>query len=61
MLAGLVVGLAGVLVFMLMTNALAARNWAPLLIVTGLLCSLVFWLVGVWKNQALDKVRRYRA
>jgi molybdate transport system substrate-binding protein len=58
MLAGLVIGAAGVLLFMLVTNVLAARNWAPLLIVTGLLCSFVFWLAGVWKNRALDRVRR---
>ena len=58
MLAGLVLGAVGALLFMLMTNVLAGRNWAPLLIITGLLCALVFWLVGVWKNQALDTIRR---
>jgi len=58
LLAGFVVGVVGVLLLMLTSNVIAARNWAPILIIIGLLCSMVFWVVAVRRNPALDKLRR---
>ena len=52
--AGVVAGGIGVLLFWLATNPLAAGNWAPLLVVAGLLSGLVFWAVGVRGNHLLD-------
>ena len=49
--AGLVAGLIGVALFYLGTNPLAALNWGVSLVLAGLLSSVVFWLVAVWKND----------
>jgi len=51
--AGLVIGIVGAVIFLLTTNPLAALNWSPLLILVGVLSSLVFWVVAVWRNPAL--------
>jgi hypothetical protein len=55
--AGLVIGIIGAGLFLLTTNPLAALNWSPLLIVVGVLSSLVFWAIAVWRNPTLT-VRR---
>lgn len=54
-LAGLGIGLLGALSFWSMTNRLAAQNWAPLLIGTGLVSSVLFWVIGIWRNSRLPK------
>jgi hypothetical protein len=40
----------GALIFTWTTNPIAGRNWAPGLVVLGLLCGLVFWFSAVWRN-----------
>jgi hypothetical protein len=57
-IAGVAVGVLGALLFLVMTNPLAALNWSPLLIGSGLLSSIVFWVVGVWKNGNLTAASR---
>ena len=59
-LGGLAVGAVGALLFLLTTNVLAARNWSPFLIAAGPLSSLIFWLVGVWKNEWLNQEQARR-
>ena len=57
LLAGLAIGIIGAALFLLVTNPLAARNWSPLLAVAGVLSSLVFWAIAVWRNPALTNNR----
>jgi hypothetical protein len=51
LLNGVVIGILGILLFWVITNRLAAINWAPLLIATSVISSLLFWLIGLWKNE----------
>jgi hypothetical protein len=53
---GLGVGFLGALTFLSTTNYLAALNWGPALIVSGVVSSLLFWIVGVWGNGGLTIV-----
>ena len=55
-LVGLGIGLLGVLSFWAMSNQLAAQNWAPLLIGTGIVSSVLFWVIGIWRNGYIQKV-----
>ena len=48
---GLSVGVVGAAVFWLTTNGLAALNWLPVFLIAGLVSSVVFWVVGVWRNN----------
>src|SRR5262245_3044048 len=57
---GLGAGVLGTLIFLATTNPLAARNWAPAFVLTGLVSSLLFWGVGVWRNGGLTIVGRVR-
>ena len=57
-IAGVAIGVVGSLLFLVTTNPLAALNWSPLLIGSGLLSSIVFWVVGVWKNGNLTAASR---
>ena len=57
LVAGLAIGIIGAALFLLVTNPLAARNWAPLLIVAGVLSSVVFWATAVWRNSTLTNSR----
>jgi hypothetical protein len=52
-LFGIGIGSIGALLFLLMTNLEAFLKFAPLHILTGLISSLLFWLVGIWRNQNL--------
>ena len=53
MTAGAAIGAIGCLLFWAATNTLAALNWAPLLLGAGLVSSLLFWFVGLWRNERL--------
>jgi hypothetical protein len=59
--AGLAIGIVGAVIFLVTTNPLAALNSSPLLIVAGVLSSLVFWVIAVWRNAALTVHRAERA
>jgi hypothetical protein len=60
LLAGLAIGIIGAALFLLLTNPLAARNWSPLLIGAGVLSSLVFWAIAIWRNPSLIASRSER-
>jgi hypothetical protein len=51
--AGFVIGTLGALVFLAMTNPQAALNWSPGLIGSGILTSIMFWVIAIWNNGAL--------
>jgi len=53
LLAGLAIGFVGTLAFLVTTHPAAALNWAPGLIGTGVLSSIVFWAVAIWNNDAV--------
>jgi len=50
---GCVIGVIGAFIFFLVTNPLAAMNWAPGLISAGIMSSIVFWVIAIWKNKKL--------
>ena len=54
-LAGVVIGILGALAFLAVTHAQAALNWSPALIGSGLVTSIIFWLVAIWNNRALEE------
>jgi hypothetical protein len=56
LVVGLAIGFLGSLTFLATTNYLAALHWAPLLIVSGLVSSFLFWLVAVFRNGDLTIV-----
>jgi len=49
--AGAAIGGIGALLFLLTTHLEAALNWAPALIGCGLVSSVLFWLVAIWRNR----------
>jgi hypothetical protein len=51
--AGFGIGLLAVALEWSLSHWQAALNLGPLLIGAGVLSSLVFWLVGVWRNSRL--------
>jgi hypothetical protein len=53
MVAGFSLGLVGSLIFLLMTNPKAYLNWLPAFLFAGWSSSVVFWLVGIWRNRNL--------
>ena len=48
---GLSIGAVGAAAFSLTTNGLAALNWLPVFLIAGLVSSMAFWVVGVWRND----------
>jgi putative effector of murein hydrolase len=54
-LAGFAIGAIGALAFLAMTHPEAALNWSPGLIGSGVVTSLVFWFIAVWKNGDLGR------
>ena len=53
MIVGVGIGAIGCLLFWAATNTLAALNWAPLLLGAGLVSSVLFWFVALWRNEGL--------
>jgi hypothetical protein len=53
--SGIGIGALGSLLFLAMTNWLSFLKWSPLLIFVGLVSSLLFWFVAVWKNSGLTR------
>lgn len=54
-IAGVLVGLVGSVVFSLTANfsGLVFLNWSPAMIVAGLMSGMIFWFVGLWRNDNL--------
>ena len=48
---GMAIGALGALLFLLTTHWEAAVNWAPAFFGCGLVSSLLFWVIGVWRNR----------
>jgi hypothetical protein len=48
--AGLCVGLLGAVPWVLENNPKAALNFAPVMMAVGLVSSILFWIIAVWKN-----------
>lgn len=51
-LAGAVVGAVGAILFLLVTNWEAGINWAAALVGCGVISSVLFWLVAIWRSDA---------
>lgn len=54
-ISGIALGLVGCVLFLLLSNTLTAYNVAPLFTLSGLLSGIIFWFVGVWKNDTLTR------
>jgi len=54
--AGLAVGLVGALLFLLMTNPLAALHSLPAFVLAGTFSSTLFWVVAVWNNKVVGEL-----
>jgi hypothetical protein len=54
--SGLAIGVAGTLMVLATTNRLFAWNASLVLMLCGLVSSLIFWVVGVWRNGGLTIV-----
>lgn len=52
LLAGVVIGVIGAVAFLAMTNPQAALNWSPGVVGAGVVSSIIFWVIAIWKNQA---------
>ena len=50
-LSGAVVGAIGALLFMLVTHWEAGINWAPALVGCGVISSVLFWVVAIWRSD----------
>ena len=55
LLAGLVIGVIGAVAFLTMTNRQAALNWSPGVVGAGVVSSIIFWVIAIWKNQAAGR------
>jgi len=56
LLVGFLLGALGALTFWSPYSLKAMWNWGPLLVAAGVMSSLLFWIVGVWRNSDLTIV-----
>jgi hypothetical protein len=52
-IVGLGIGTVGALTFWSPYSNAALLSWGPTLVAAGLLSSVVFWVVGIWRNRGL--------
>ena len=57
-MVGLAIGAVGSLTFLLAINPYTARTWAPSLLLAGIISSVIFWIVAIWKNRNLTSRSR---